>query len=382
MKKSIRRFIMSMFVVLLSGLAMIATTFAWVGIVSNGSFEMISISLETDNEDSDYGIQLSLSGKKGTFTDNIQSIDLERQILKNMGWSGDLSSDSSVSSIFNNIRLSQVTTIKDFDSNECYYLDPFTSIDGFETSAYIGNKKRTDLKGYFQFDIYVSIYKIGDDTATSDKNLSIYLRNDGDGNGVLYSDNTTTYIANDVLYPTTGINANKYLLDSNNFSLGTIIQGNVNTNPAAASRLAVQKAAPVDLYDVNSVSTYTGMKIYQSGSTYPTYDSKNNIYDFGGVLPNDVNFAVMQYNSTHSTDEKLGDVPALALPDKRGDIQFKDDGIVNHIVDESDHVTTNRMVKLTFSFWFEGWDSDCFEAINNQMVNISLRFSTKNPNEV
>ena len=39
------------------------------------------------------------------------------------------------------------------------------------------------------------------------------------------------------------------------------------------------------------------------------------------------------------------------------------------------------MIKLHFYFWFEGWDADCYEAIDEQMVTVNLSLSTKNPTD-
>ena len=39
------------------------------------------------------------------------------------------------------------------------------------------------------------------------------------------------------------------------------------------------------------------------------------------------------------------------------------------------------MVCFRVYFWFEGWDSDCFEIIDNKSVTVNLSFTTKSPNE-
>ena len=86
-KKATRRIYLSLIFVTLSLLTMVATTFAWVGIVSNASFERISINLETDNEKSDYGVMLSLSGAKNDFHDSIDALALQKQLLINISTS-------------------------------------------------------------------------------------------------------------------------------------------------------------------------------------------------------------------------------------------------------------------------------------------------------
>ena len=385
-KKATRKIYLSIIFVTLSLLTMVATTFAWVGIVSNASFERLTINLETDNEKSDYGIMLSLTGKEGDFHDTIEPVEVQKQILRNMGVEEKkLSDNSSVQSIFSTIKLSQCTTIKDWDDNgsgECHYLDPFTDLYGNDPCATMLGKQ-TNYKGYIEFDIWVAIYKIGEDDYSSDNKLSIYLRN-SDSGGLFSSDTSSCYIPNQITFPDqSNPLSTQYLTAANNFVPGTQIKGYVSMKPSNAVRLAVQKAKAVDLYDETNTKNYqyNGLVIYKDGSDLPNYDSKYNLHDFGGVMPTDFNFARLHYNSTHPVNEKLGEVPSQALKEKRGDITFVDDGVSNHVVDETDSVTTSSMIKLHFSFWFEGWDADCYEAINDQPVSVSLNFSTKNPNE-
>lgn len=385
-KKATRKIYLSLIFVTLSLLTMVATTFAWVGIVSNASFERFTINLETDNEKSDYGVMLSLTGKEGDFHESIDTLDLQKKILKNMGVEDNrLDNESSIKTLFNSIKLSQATTTKDWDddgSGDCHYLDTFTDVRGGKPYATIGGKS-TNYSGYFEFDIFVTIYKIGEDSVGSEKKLKIYLR-DGENGGIFSSGIGDAYIANDIKLPDSSnpLSA-QYLKSVNNFEPGKVINGGVKIKAANAVRLAVQKANSVTYGNYNDSKNYLykGLNIYKYGSDLPSYDSKFNLYDFGGVLPSDFNFARLLYNSVRNPEDQLGIVPEMALPEKRGDITFVDDGVRNLIVDESDNVTTSDMIKIHFSFWFEGWDSDCFEAINDLPVALSLNFSTKNPNE-
>ena len=88
MKKTTRRVYMSILLVVLSLFTAVATTFAWVGITTNTTFDKVTINLKENEDDnnSEYGIQLSLSGKEGTFYDEIPADDIKRQILYNMGY--------------------------------------------------------------------------------------------------------------------------------------------------------------------------------------------------------------------------------------------------------------------------------------------------------
>ena len=53
----------------------------------------------------------------------------------------------------------------------------------------------------------------------------------------------------------------------------------------------------------------------------------------------------------------------------------------NHIIDSensNEKISVSKMMKITCYFWFEGWDADCFNAINLSPVEINIVFSTKN----
>ena len=383
MKKATRKIYLSLMLVVASLVTMVATTFAWVGIVTNASFEKITINLETDNEESDYGVQLSLTGNRGDFHDSIDALDLQKVILRNMGVpESKLNTEVNISNTFNSIKLSQATTTKIIDaSGPSNYLSQFKDLYGQTPYANIGGSK-TNYLGYFEFDIWVAIYKIGDIDEGSTNKLSIFLR--GGESGLLSSKLSSAYVANEIKLPdSTNPLSTEYLKEVNNFGPGKKIRGNVTINPASAVRLSVQKGMAVDYGDSTNYNNrnYQGLVIYKTGSDIPTYDEKRDVYDFGGILPTDFNFARLLYNSTRPEEQALGVVPDAALPENRGDITYVDDGIVNHIVNKTDGVTTSNMIKLHFCFWFEGWDSDCFEAINDQPVSVNLNFSTKDPNE-
>ena len=380
-KRATRKIYLSIIFVTLSLLTMVATTFAWVGIVSNTSFERISINLETDNEKSDYGVMLSLTGDKNDFHDSIDALALQKQLLINIGVpESKLNNEVNIRNLFSQIKLAQCTTIRDTTAADCAFMKPFQDLYGNKPYASLLNDQ-TEYKGYFEFDVYVSIYKIGEDADGSENKLSIYLRN-GDAGGLFSSSTSSAYIPNEIVMPNSSNPlSTEYLKSINNFEPGKKIKGMVNINPASAARLSVQKGKSVligknTLYDNHD---YQGLKIYKYGSDVPSYDNKYDLYDFGGILPSDFNFARLQYNSTHPANDQLGAVPERAI--NRGDITFEDDGDTNHIVTPDDNVTTQDMICLHFSFWFEGWDSDCFEAINDKQVSVNINFSTKNPNE-
>ena len=62
---------------------MVATTFAWVGIFTYANTDNFSLNLKVSELDSNYYLVISSSGKKGTYSDEVELSDLQRQILKN-----------------------------------------------------------------------------------------------------------------------------------------------------------------------------------------------------------------------------------------------------------------------------------------------------------
>ncbi len=157
------------------------------------------------------------------------------------------------------------------------------------------------------------------------------------------------------------------------------------SNIANSCRLALEKYIAVDKGHTEQYTgqIYKGLTIYQTGSEYPTYNSITGIYDFGQILPKEYNFARLYYNSLHK-DTRIDQVFSDTDFDEilnRGDVTYADDGVVNHIVSQSDGVTTSKMSRFRIYFWFEGWDPDCFDVLDHKTVTLNLSFSTKSPNE-
>jgi len=367
----------------LSLLTMVATTYAWVGLLSNSTLDQFTINVkEATEDDSDYGIEMSLTGEKNTFSDTIDLIELKKQILMNteMYDVSELDTENKVNEVFRRHRMNQCTAhISQYDDR---YFDRFTDMGGVRTN------------NYFKFDLYISIFKIGSETDhEATLALDLYLRNH-----VLSSDVVSFTPMIDIKFPSTNPAGQTYLGNPdviNSLPLGTLIGENkLYMDPSSACRLSVQRYTVVDKYQVDQylyANNIEDLYIYQNGTPYknpatnkyeydkcyPTYNSETGVYDFGGILPDDYNYAQLYHNNLMKSP--VGVVTNEML--NRGDLIFADDGDINHIIDTSCGVTTSKMVKFTFCFWFEGWDSDCYMAVDNKTVNVNLEFSTKNPND-
>ncbi len=376
MRKALRRMYVSILMLSLSIIAIGFTTYAWVGIASNSTFDNFTINLKPNNtDDSEYGIQLSLTGKKGEFSDSIDPIDLKRQLLENCGVDTSRLTASGVEIEFNKLRLDQCTVSRNSTYNNAFNKF-FNMGDGVDHP--------TETNKYFWFDLYISLYRKDGEIDLGDQNLNVYLRqveNDEGKLDILESEVYSTNVLNRISYPNSNPVGRNIL--GNGINFGQEIYGNVSVKTANSARIALQKFSSRLIGDTSwNYVDIKDLTIYRTGSEFPTYDSINNVYDFGAVLEKDYNFAynyhvsLMNYNFDYMEPfVKFSDVL------NRGDILYKDDGIVNHIVKETDEVTTNKMAHFRVYFWFEGWDADCFDVIDNHKVSINLAFSTKSPND-
>ena len=391
MKKYIKKVYLSIMLVFFSILTMVATTYAWVGLLTNSTFNEFTINLrEYDDPDAaDYGIQLSLTGENGSFRDKIDELELRKQILTNLGYDLTNYSDNVINKIFSEFKMDQCTV-----TGNNYALDTFYDMNHNET------------KNYFWFDLYISVYKIykngeSPDDYDSSNRISIYLRDHILSSNNAMDEKNGIYdfvLANNVTYPSvSGSFKGNPILGNSNITNSILPNSTVKkdtvyrNNVANACRVALEKFKSVPKGEPERYKTesniYRGLTIYQSGSMYPTYDPVENIYDFGGILPKEYNFARLYYNSIHADstglsniDRKFSDAEFEKILN-RGDIVYSDspDSESNHIVTIDDEVTTQRMIRFRVYFWFEGWDSDCFDVLDKKTVEMSLYLSTKGP---
>ena len=377
MKKSVRRIYVSILLVVLSLFTGIATTFAWVGITSNNTFDKFRINLRANDEEeqSEYGIQLSLTGQANDFHDEIQAEDLYRQILLNMGYTNNvIKRAGGATTLFRSIKLYQCTTAR----QSLEYPSTNTRLHGFYDMSGTELVTSTDAngdfvtgKGFIFFDIYLAIYSISDSVTSVAP--SIFLKKD-----VLTSDNCSTQILNN-------IKLDNYFGN---------ITGKVNINAANACRVAFQRFNIVEKGDLNAYKVSGGnnpnmLRIYQTGSLMPKYSAIDNFYDFGGIMPLGDNFAYKYYKSIYGdTFNNLNEILEYDRIMNRGDVVFENGSSLssNNMIlpykptgenTKDGGITSKDMVKFRVYFWFEGWDGDCIDAINNIPVSLNIMFTTK-----
>ncbi len=359
-----KRIIFSLTLFGISLLTMVATTFAWVGITSNSAFDEFSIDLKVDNDTGNYGIQLSLDGRPGTFADSIDDISIKRQLLKNWGYASstiDKASDDYINVAFNKNHLNPCTPRlyngNIFDSENVQVFDDVLT----------GNATRN----FYYLDVFVSIYISKGDSTTSSA-VPLFLRE-----SILSSNDIgKVQLLNNYTFPSTSIYHNGTNLTSP--LAGYEAKGEISVNPASAARVCIQKFDPVGLYVMTS-HTSSGYRIYQYDDYLPGYDPSNDIFAFGGILPEEHNMAYQQFNLIHS-DKQLDQIPEWEKA--RDDVKFVDSGTIGQVCTLGDGLTTDKMMMFRMYFWFEGWDADCFEVIDKKNVNVNLSFSTKGPDDI
>jgi len=343
---AVKKVYMSILVSVLVLLTCVATTYAWVGIISNSTFEEFALNVNVSNL-KEYGIEISLDGIN--FGTEINSVDLKKQILLNYGYSEEqLSSEETIDYAFSRFSLEACTNNPDFVNHK---MSNFTTLDGGST------------RKYFKFDIYVSAYKVYETGSVTDFKLDTFLRGD------ILSGTVSAYtLFNEFTYPSNVI--------SDTIRPNQVISS-TKVNSESATRLAIEKYEVVEKYKPESYtesSRATDLIIYQGGTQNPSYDDTTGIYSFGGVLDNDTNVALYDYNLFYQENYT---VPSWAI--ERGEKELEINEGNSQIIDsdlESEQVGINDMMKLTFYFWFEGWDSDCFSVVNQKPVSINLNFST------
>lgn len=346
MQNIIRKVYLSIMVSILCMITLVTVTFAWVGFLDFSSFEKFEINLKSI-ELEEYGIEISLTGEKGTFGSSVNQTQLKRNILCNYNSKYSDFSDEEINKTFGNIKLDQCSVNPNADNSFPDFLDM--------------NNKKTNK--YFKFDIYISAFQTyeGDN---SDYYIDAYLV----GN-LLEGKIATRNLINGFTYPSNFINN-----VSNGITANQYVKNNISVDSSSACRVAIQKYAVVDKYDLyaytnnNIINDYV---IYQGGTAMPTYNSKKDLYSFGGILKDDYNLALYDFNN--KTNKRYS-VPNWAL--NRNDYEFNADTnqIINSSNDE-EKIGINQMMKMTIYFWFEGWDADCFDVIDRNPVTLNLNFS-------
>lgn len=365
-------------------LTTVATTFAWVGVFANSTFDQFDVLIRVNNL-KDYGIEISTTGEPDSFSDTIKSEDIKKQILLNWGYTESKIEQIGVDNLFYGLNMEQCTTLPNISDNKINSLGDFKTINGEKT------------KKYYTFDVYISAVQFYDSGVSTDYKLDVFL-----GEGLLKGTEKRRWVVNPFSYPNNFINplSSESLLNG----IVPITGGDVITNAKVDSkgtyRVAFEKYDVIDKYQpqqYTSLSTPKSAIIYTGDSyNYPTYNSKKDVYEFGGILEDDINMAIGNYNSyesiyadSHSKTVSVsnvnadiygGDVFAVrGVTGTNPDVIFT--STTNHLIDSTnlnEQIGVNQMMKIKVSFWVEGWDADCYNVTGGAPVTLSITFGIKN----
>ena len=344
-------------------LTTVATTFAWVGVFANSTFEKFDVNIKISNL-IEYGLEISLTGEEGTFSDSIDSLSIKKAILVNWGYNQALlDSASTVENLFSRLEMEQCTTLPTLSEEKIQKLGKFYDS---------GNA--TDFK------------------------LDVYLNPN-----VMTGREKQRDLFNSFSYPSTFINPYDEMIQNGTLTLPsgvrTVKAGeriySAKLDSSTATRVAFEKYKVVDKYDVSAYSSADqpmSTIIYHKGYEYPVYYENQNMYNFGAILPDEINLATAYFNSSESrylTDNfKTISIPNDLYNIRGVESNTKDISIsreTNHIINSSNPNETigmNQMIKLTVSFWFEGWDADCFKAIAASPVSLNIVLSASNEDDI
>ena len=355
-------------------LTTVATTFAWVGVFANSTFESFDVSIKGSFL-GEYGVVISATGEEGTFSETIDALTVKKMILKNWGYSSEkIEDDEKAEALFNSLNMHQCTTLPILDGNKIKKLGTFKTIEKMIT------------KNYFKFDIYVAPIQLYPGS-TSDYLLDLYVSDN------LITSTPRNYIpTHSVTFPNSFSNPLINLPDGITIINGGSKLKNIRHNPSKACRVAFEKYSVVDK---GSPEQYTSLDepistvIYSTDSyNYPIYDSNSTTYNFGGILPNDANFGILNYNQSDYIYAKNG-IKYLSMDEDiysiRGVTGSHPDIVLssetNHLINPTnanEQISLEKMMKISISFWIEGWDADCINTLNQNLLTLSVELNTTN----
>ena len=355
-------------------LTTVATTFAWVGVFANSTFESFDVIIKASALE-EYGIVISATGEEGTFSDSISSTSIKRQILANWGYhDSEVMDDNRVNNLFSSLNMHQCTNTPVVNGNKIQKLGQFKTIEG------------NDTRQYYKFDIYISSTRFYEKSSSSSFLLDAYLNP-----GLLQAKTKQYRLLGTVPFPSSYVSP---LTDLPN-GIRAINGGEefleVNSNVASAARVAFEK---YEVVERGVPSLYEGKEpistiIYSGDSyNYPTYNEISNLHEFGGILPDAYNFAALYYNYYDFVNAKNG-VNRVSIPSELYSIR----GVESETADRTLHSTTNHlidsqnndekiglstMMKVSISFWIEGWDADCYSVLDRNPITLSVSLSLAN----
>ena len=362
MQNVVKKVYISILTCVIVMITMVATTFAWVGILTTTSLGNFELDIQNSNIGKDYDILISSDGIN--FSNNVSDISIKQQILKNMGidYESELSNpndESSLTTYFNKKAILKPVSTSLIDN----HLTDFYEM----KEAKKGEMTFTKSNKFYKYDIYLSIHPKNQIQEETDIDASLVISN---LSTAIKGVNCSGILANnDYFY---GMNDIKYAALKDLPSYVTI-------NSASSTRFAVSIFEPINLTDNYTNETPVNTIIYQGGTNEPSL--KDGIYSFGGILPEEYNLAIREMKSIYSIKTNLYDSEFFPIG-RENDYELesgnnilwqKNSSIYNNYFGIKNGILTK--IKLSIYFWFEGWDADCMNFINKTNNSLELVFS-------
>ncbi len=367
MRKATKRIYMSILAVTLLFVTVVATTYAWVGILTYGQTDSFKLNLKTSDLENDFYLTISATDKDD-YSEAADEYELKKQILTNKAniYFDDSSTTQYIDKEFyRNFQIHPTTTTMNTILNDEFHeINPLYGANSISTEW---------SKDFYKFDIYLSVeHREGDAAIKPDTNVQTDLILANIEN-TLTGDIATQALSNDFNFPSvedlrTGV------YNPNHFGE---VKGVVNVNAASAARFALAIYDPISRNDSYSGTEEPSiLRIYQGGTQVPTYDSTTDTYSFGGNLPEDFNLAIYEHKKNRNIKYDEFKIPDNVV--NRGDLELVENN--SKLFDDSFGFGVvngdKKKIKVTVYFWFEGWDADCFEIIDAVMVRLNLEFAS------
>ena len=362
-------------------ITMVATTFAWVGIFTYASASNFQMNLKIQETKANYYLTISGNGKSGSFGETVDTIELEKQILKNRNYSQEYSAyidgqdDNTIETIFSKLTLTPLTTT--ISDNK---LNKFQAID-YDKEDYL---QLRETNGYYKFDLYFSVdTKEGINLETTEINAPIFM-----------TELENTIVGTLAKYNFSNGNPFVNLEDNPKTSLLKSLPATYQVNSANAMRFAFEIYNPINIendYDDNALPQE--VKIYQGGTQEPSL-SDDGSYSLGGILEEERNTALQEIlvirpylkdNVYIGKKEYYQECLSNAINRGENDLEITNE---NRMVREKATVTelengnflgvhagVQTKQKVSVYFWCEGWDCDCLLGIDSKPVTLNLTFT-------
>lgn len=383
MKKQRRKFILTIFSFVAIFMTTIATTFAWVGILTYANTESFAINLKTMELVSNYFLTISSTGKPGSFSNSIEPDELKKQILIEMGID---ESRLTSSNIINQVYIDRTSSFNPVTTT----VNTDNSFSDFKRIDFEASKRKYDFttmknvpvyvsgeNNYIVFDMYISVDTkegIGENTEV---NAPVFLTELED---TLYG-SISEHMVMDNNFVKFDYSESPYedYLPCLPVLYSIPVNQRIKVDAMNSVRIGFEVYEPIDINtEYTDSNKIVANYIYYGGKLMPSIGT-NGVYDLGGILPAEFNTALQELENTKNIDFI---VPDEVLSRKELELEFDSSQIWKKATDLSSpnnylgvHNQVQTKLKLRTYLWFEGWDSDCLLGIQYQNVTFNLVFT-------